>query len=80
VLHAADLEGDLIEMPVVAYPRQLATDLVGELLAEFARPLPFGLMADNDAAGGQQLLHHPEAEWEAEIQPFGMPMISAGKR
>jgi hypothetical protein len=36
----------------VARPRQAATNLVGELLAKFERPLPHGFVADNDAAGG----------------------------
>src|ERR687898_761712 len=25
--------------------------------------------SDDDAAGGQHLLDHPQAEWEAEVQP-----------
>jgi hypothetical protein len=50
----------------------LSTDLVGELLAEFARPLPYSFVADDDATRGQQLLHHPEAKREAEIQPHGI--------
>src|SRR5215472_19375812 len=59
-------------MPFVARPRQAATDLVGELLAKFARPLPHGFVADNNAARGQQLLHHAKTERKAEIQPHGM--------
>src|SRR6516162_2945437 len=59
-------------MPFVADTGKAAADPVGELLAEFARPLPHGFMADNDAAGGQQLLHHAKAEREAEVQPHGM--------
>src|SRR3954465_14714519 len=42
---------------------------VGEVLAELERPLPYGLVADDDAAGGQHLLDHAQAEREAEIQP-----------
>src|SRR4051794_33413148 len=38
-------------------------------LAELARPLPYGLVADDDAARGQHLLDHAQAEREAEIQP-----------
>src|SRR6516165_10156796 len=49
-----------------------ATDLIGEPLAELARPLPHGFVADNDAARGQQLLHHAQPEREAEVQPDGM--------
>src|SRR5215472_1917595 len=59
-------------MPFVARPRQAATDLVGELLAKFARPLPHGFVADNNAARGEQLLHHAKTERKAEIQPHGM--------
>jgi hypothetical protein len=77
---SCDLEHDLIEMPFVARSRQAATNLVGELLAKFARPLPYGLVADDDPAGGQQLLHHAKTEREAEIYPHGMAMISAGNR
>jgi hypothetical protein len=72
VLHAGDLEHDLIQMPFVANPRQAATDLIGELLAEFARPLPHSFVADDDVAGGQQFLHHAQTKREAEIQPHGM--------
>src|SRR6516225_1876067 len=59
-------------MPFVADTGKAAADPVGELLAEFARALPHGFMADNDAAGGLQLLHHAKSEREAEIQPHGM--------
>src|ERR1700720_4954822 len=59
-------------MPLVANPGQAATNLVGEALAELARPLPHGFVADHDAARGQQLLHHAQPEWKAEIQPHGM--------
>jgi hypothetical protein len=69
VLHSGDLEGDLIEMPFVADAREATTDSVGELLAEFARPLLHGFVADDDAAGGQQLLYHTQPEREPEIQP-----------
>src|SRR3984893_18464756 len=37
-------------MPFVANPRKAATDLVGNLLAELARPLSDGFVADDDAA------------------------------
>jgi hypothetical protein len=45
-------------MPFITNSREATTDLVGERLAEFERPLAHGFVADNDAAGGQQLLHH----------------------
>src|SRR5207244_805184 len=56
----------------VASPRKATTDLIGELLAEFARPLPHGFVADDDAAGSEQLLHHAETKREAEIKPYGV--------
>src|SRR5262249_40462457 len=59
-------------MPFIARSRKAPTDLVGELLTEFARPLSYSFMADDDAAGGQRLLHHAQTEREAEIQPHGM--------
>src|ERR1700730_11194338 len=59
-------------MPFIAHPRKAPTDLVGELLAEFAGPLPYSFGAYDDATRGQQLLHHAEPEREAEIQPHGM--------
>jgi len=37
--------------------------------AQFAGPLPYGFVADDDAARGQQLVHHAKTEREAEIQP-----------
>ena len=36
------------------------------------RPLPHGLVADDDAARGQHLLDHAQAEREAEVQPNGV--------
>src|SRR6516162_4779545 len=62
----------LIQMPFVADAREPATDPVGELLAKFARPLPHRFVADDDAASGQQLLHHTKTEREAKIQPHRM--------
>ncbi len=35
-------------------------------LPEFQRPLAHGLMADDNAARSQQLIHHSQAEREAE--------------
>jgi multidrug transporter EmrE-like cation transporter len=72
VLHTGDLERDLIQRPLVAKPGKTTTDLVGERLAEFARPLPHGFVADDDVTRGQQLLHHTQTEREAEIQPNGV--------
>ena len=65
---AGNLENDLIQMPV-APVRQPTTDLIGECLTELHRPLPHRLMADDNAARGQHLLDHAQAEWEGGIKP-----------
>src|ERR1700730_8910542 len=72
MLHPGNFEHDLIEMPFVAHPRKATTDLLSELLAAFAAPLPHGFMAEDVASGGEQFLHHAETKQEAEIQPHGM--------
>ena len=40
-----------------------------EPLAKLQCPLPHRLVTDHDAAGGQHLLDHSQAQREAEIQP-----------
>src|SRR3954451_9015537 len=42
VLLAADLQAHFVEVPFIARTGQPAPDLVGEALAELARPLPHG--------------------------------------
>src|SRR4051812_21257702 len=71
-LHPSDLHCNLIEVPFIAGSRQPAADLVGECLAKFQAPLPYGLMADDDAAGGEDLIDMAQAERKAEIQPDGV--------
>ncbi len=72
MLVASDGDDALIEVPLVAGAGQPATDSVRERLAELARPLPHGLVAHGDAAGGQHLLHHAQAERETEVEPDGV--------
>src|SRR3954462_9700218 len=69
VLLAGDFDGDLVQMPLVSGTGQTPPDPVSKVLAELERPLPHTLMADDDAARGQHLLDHAQAEREAEIQP-----------
>src|SRR3954462_8466686 len=64
---------------LIARVWQLAADLVGEALAERARPLPHGLVAHLDAAGRQHLFHHAQAERKAEVEPDGVPDAPARK-
>jgi GNAT superfamily N-acetyltransferase len=70
VLHTGDLEHDLIQMPFVASPRRAATDVVGEMLAKFARPLAHGFVADDDATGARVY-----AAWESGRAVGGLGAI-----
>src|SRR3954462_4869458 len=66
MLYPGDFDDDFIEMPFVSGRRQTPPNPVRECLAELARPLPYTLVADDNAAGGQHLLDHAQAEREAE--------------
>jgi hypothetical protein len=72
VLPTGDANHDLIQMPLVSGCRETAGDLVGNILTELQRPLPHGLMADQDAAGSQHFLDHPQTERKPNVQPDGM--------
>jgi hypothetical protein len=72
MLLATDADHDLIEMPLVSRRRKTAADLLGEILAEFQRPLPDCLVADQDASGRQHLLDHAQAQGKTEVQPDGI--------
>src|SRR3954470_7536560 len=79
VLLAADHPAHFVEVPLVARAWQPTADLVGEALAELARPLPHGLMAHVDAAGRQHLFHHAQAQRKAKVEPDGVADDLAGK-
>lgn len=68
-LHADDLHRDLVEMPFVAELRQPSSDPIGERLDELQRPLPYPLVADDDATRRAQVLDHAQAERRTEVQP-----------
>jgi hypothetical protein len=72
VLYTGNLHHNLVQVPFISHTRQPATDLVGECLAELEAPLPYGFMADDDAAGGEDFIDVAQAEWKAEIEPDGM--------
>src|SRR5215211_1054056 len=61
---------NFIQVPFVSGRRQTPPDPVGEVLAELERPLPHALVAHDDAARGQHLLDHAQAERKAEVQPY----------
>src|SRR3954467_10710388 len=87
--HIAMPSGGASTPSFVSGRRQTPPDLVGKCLAELERPLPPALMADDDAACGQHLLDHAQAEREAKVQPYGVaddlgreavPGIAGGER
>src|SRR5258706_3270758 len=65
-----EADDELIEVPFVATARRSPTDTVGEFSAEFETPLPDRLVRHRDAAGGQHLLDHAQAQREPKIQPY----------
>jgi hypothetical protein len=69
MLLACDLHGNLVEVPRVSGTGQPAADLIGDALAKLQHPLPYGFVADRDAARGEDLIHVPQAQGEAEIEP-----------
>jgi hypothetical protein len=81
MLYPGNFEHDLVQMPFVAHPRKAATDLVGKLLAELARPLPDGFVADDNAAGRESnssTIRSPSGK--RKYSHTAWPMISAGNR
>jgi len=77
---ALDRQKHLIEVPFVAWPRALATQLIGALLAELAASLPDGLIGHEDSSDKEPRFRIPIAQAEAVVQPHPMAMISTGKR
>jgi hypothetical protein len=72
VRRPSDFDDDFVEVPLVTDARQSPADLVREGLAEPERPLPHRLVTDDDAAGGQHLFDHAQAQREPEVEPNGM--------
>src|SRR3954470_14650346 len=72
VLLPRDLHGNLVEVPCVSGTGQPAADLVGDALAELEAPLPYGLVADRDAARREDLVHMAQAQRKAEVEPDGI--------
>src|SRR5215217_4690273 len=69
VLLPCDLHGNLVEVPCISSTGQPAADLIGECLAELQSPLAHCLMADRNATRPEDLVHMPQAQGEAEIEP-----------
>jgi hypothetical protein len=62
-------EEDFIQMPLGAWPRTTAPELIRIRLPELPAPLPNGLIRHDDATGEQELFHVAVAETEPEIEP-----------
>jgi hypothetical protein len=67
MLYPGNFEHDLVQMPFVAHPGKAATDLVGKLVPNFSAHCRTVFVADDDAAGRQQLLYYAQPERKAEI-------------
>src|SRR5215213_109842 len=72
VLLPRDLHGNLVEMPCVSGTGQPAADLIGDALAELQAPLPYCLIADQNATSSKDLIHMPQAQRKPKIEPNGM--------
>jgi hypothetical protein len=74
----AEQSQSILDDLVALLEPQSSTELLSRIRAvcsghySICGPLPHGFVADNDAAGGQQLLHHAKPDREAEIQPHCM--------
>ena len=69
---ASDLQRHLVQMPLIASSPSSSTQLRRKCGPEFGAPLADGLVANDDATLGEQILHVAETEMEAEVQPHGV--------
>jgi len=69
---ALDLQQQLVAVPRVARPCPPLAQPGCEGWAELVTPLPNALVADDQAAFGEQVLHITEAEMETVVQPDGV--------
>ena len=72
MLLPVDFEEDFIQVPFVARLRAPQVECVSVSLAELAGPLSDRFVADDDAAGREDLFDLPIAQREAEVEPYGM--------
>src|SRR5205823_12527006 len=66
---AGDPHHPLVEMPEIAWPRALPAPPARDRWTELQHPAPYRFVGDVEPALGQQFLHVPVAQREAEIQP-----------
>jgi len=69
---AADLQRHFVQMPLIAGSYSSSTQPCSEGGTELHAPLADRLVADDDAALGEQILNVTEAEVETKVQPHGV--------
>jgi hypothetical protein len=72
VAFATDLEGNFVQMPLVAGSRSSPAPPGCEGSPKLGAPLTDGLMADDDPAFGEEILHVTKAEMKAKVDPDGV--------
>ena len=65
VLHAANRDHDLIQMPLVVWARALPPDTGGKMRSKPINPKPDGFAADDDAAFRQKIFNIRRTERKA---------------
>jgi len=69
VLLTADLQQDLVQVPLVAGAPSSSSQSSRKGSTELGAPLADRFVADDDAALGEEILHVAEAEMEPEVEP-----------
>jgi hypothetical protein len=72
VAFAADPQRHLVQMPLVACSRSSAAQPGCEGSPKHGATLTDGLMADDDPAFGEEILHITKAEMKAKVEPDGV--------
>jgi hypothetical protein len=72
VLFAADLQQQFVEVPFIAASNSSSTQPSREERPEHCAPLADRLVADDDAALSEQILHVAETEVKAKVEPDGV--------
>ena len=70
--HAIDLEDNLVEMPLIGWPRPITPDLRSDLRPELRNPHPDRLVGDDDPAFREKILYIAQAQGEPVICPDGV--------
>jgi hypothetical protein len=73
VFLSVNSDHDLVKVPFVAEPAsRAAAHNVGKAPPELLSPHSYSLVRDDDAAGSQDIFHHPQTHREPEMQPHRM--------